>query len=63
VSAAEASFTASGEQLAQVDALTLCDETFGEGGAPAMLLVMGWHRRCSSGTMSSASSWQAAGSG
>jgi pimeloyl-ACP methyl ester carboxylesterase len=41
VAASDASVTASGEQFARVGDLKLCYETFGEGGAPALLLLMG----------------------
>jgi pimeloyl-ACP methyl ester carboxylesterase len=41
VSASDVSSACSGEQFARVGDLRLCYETFGSGGAPALLLVMG----------------------
>jgi pimeloyl-ACP methyl ester carboxylesterase len=41
MSTADISVTASGEQFARVGDLKLCYETFGEDGAPPLLLVMG----------------------
>jgi pimeloyl-ACP methyl ester carboxylesterase len=41
VSASDVSSTSSGEQFARVGGLRLCYETFGNDGAPSLLLVMG----------------------
>ncbi|MEA2197760.1 MAG: hypothetical protein QOJ25_1811 [Solirubrobacteraceae bacterium] len=41
VSASDVASTSSGEQFARVGGLRLCYETFGSGGAPSLLLVMG----------------------